>query len=333
MGGEFFNTYFRNDFQLQAAPLNVAAANGQRMKARGQFEIDITIGKLASKACFLVVEELGMEVLIGNDQLKAWNTRIDFDEERAEVGPGNYVPIRIRRESEEKRVTVKKGTLLKPRSRSQVTLVSEPGMKNKIRLVYTKPDKRYRGMVHIHEGIVDHNDKIQVWVVNEAPYPIMLKKGLPIGHIRTDDELTQQMEDVEIIRKIVIETLKEEEIKQREEIKQPEPLPADPEIIKQIDGIDLSIDTDLTKDQQAILRTFLKKYANIFASNPKSPGVTHGVTHSINTGDNLPIKQYPRRVSPAIEERIRTEVREMAKNKIRLSEAEQDHEERCLPTT
>ncbi len=58
------------------------------------------------------------------------------------------------------------------------------------------------------------------------------------------------------------------------------------------------------------------KDANVFAMNPKSPGVTHRVTHSIDMQGHKPIKQYLRQISPAMEERIQQEVREMYKNGI-----------------
>ena len=58
------------------------------------------------------------------------------------------------------------------------------------------------------------------------------------------------------------------------------------------------------------------KYINIFVSNPQNPTVTHGVEHQINTGNQQPIKQYPWRVNPAMEELIWKEVKQMAQNGI-----------------
>ena len=78
--------------------------------------------------------------------------------------------------------------------------------------------------------------------------------------------------------------------------------------------MDLSVDTDLNKEQQ--LRQLLLKYAKVFASNPQNPTVTHGVKHSIKTGDQPPIKQNPQKVSLAMEKLIQREVKQMAQNGI-----------------
>ena len=76
MGSTFFNSYLIKDFTLTSCTINVSAANKQQMTVNGLTTVGIQIGTLTDNVKFLVVNELGMNIIIGNDQLKLWNTKI-----------------------------------------------------------------------------------------------------------------------------------------------------------------------------------------------------------------------------------------------------------------
>ena len=73
----------------------VTAANRQHMTVRGATVIKIQISTLIDNINFLVIDELGMDIIIGNDQLKAWNAKINYEDETVELGMGIIVPINI----------------------------------------------------------------------------------------------------------------------------------------------------------------------------------------------------------------------------------------------
>ena len=47
--------------------------------------------------------------------------------------------------------------------------------------------------------------KTQVWIVNQAPYKIGIKKGTTIGQVTSDAEIESQMEHIAIIQKLMTE--------------------------------------------------------------------------------------------------------------------------------
>jgi len=316
LGGKFYDLYLKDQIGLESSSEKVRAANRQAMVVRGEIEVDVTIGKITKKVKFLVVDDVGTEILIGTEIMDDWGFELSIRKRVAEIGKGNVVPIRIQPEDNEGLVRVRKGVRLKPRSAQIVPISIAEEIGGNVRFIYTKQERRHRGVIHIQEGIVGKDAIAYAWVRNEAPYPVTLKRNQSIGHVRGDEQLANQMGDIDLIRRIV-----EEEVEKGYDIR--EILPEEPkepeissEIVKQIDELDLQTDTELSESQQKELRNLLRKYAILFAVNPKSPGTTHGVTHSIDTGEHQPIKQFPRRVSPAMEERIRQEVREMLKNGI-----------------
>ena len=95
MGSEFFNTYLIKDFKLIPSAIVVSAANKQQMTVTGSVMTDIQIGTLTDQIKFLVVNELEMDIIIGNNQLKRWNTKINYENETVELNNKTIVPIYI----------------------------------------------------------------------------------------------------------------------------------------------------------------------------------------------------------------------------------------------
>jgi len=150
-------------------------------------------------------------------------------------------------------------------------------------------------MVYIRDGIIGKDCEATVWLCNHAPYKVTVTKGTTIGQVTSDPHLDIQLSDIHILRTIMYNGQPQQPTQQVTDIIK---------VKQSIETLDLSIDTNLTKEQQEQLRELLLKYIDVFAINPQRPDVTHGIQHSINTGDQSPIKQYPRRVSPAMEELI-----------------------------
>jgi hypothetical protein len=84
----------------------------------------------------------------------------------------------------------------------------------------------------------------------------------------------------------------------------------------EIENLDLTTNSDLNPTQQRILRQFLHKNNDLFATNPKAPGLSNKVQHTINVQGNTPIKQRAYRVAHAEKAQICGEIAEMLKHKI-----------------
>ena len=66
----------------------------------------------------------------------------------------------------------------------------------------------------------------------------------------------------------------------------------------------------LTDNQRNVAREFLQKHSGMFASG-ESSGTTNIMRHRINTGDAQPIRQGPRRLPLAKQEKVEKRVRKM----------------------
>ncbi len=87
-------------------------------------------------------------------------------------------------------------------------------------------------------------------------------------------------------------------------------------MLKQIEELDLSADTDLTTEQIAIVHQLLRDNIDVFAVNPKVPPINTQVKHHIVTEEVLPIKQRGYTSSHHEEDIIRKEVAVLLANKI-----------------
>ena len=68
------------------------------------------------------------------------------------------------------------------------------------------------------------------------------------------------------------------------------------------------IGPEWTKRTENWLREFLRNWVNVFASNPASPNAYHGPKFFIPTGDAIPTKDVPQRMSPGNEIKVRKHV-------------------------
>ena len=92
IGGQYFDNFLRNSIELIfEKDIRILAANGQNMEVRGHCWIEIEIGwEKQKKELFKVIEEIKNDVIIGNDIMKSWGLKIDFDNEQIELSSGEY---------------------------------------------------------------------------------------------------------------------------------------------------------------------------------------------------------------------------------------------------
>ena len=80
-------------------------------------------------------------------------------------------------------------------------------------------------------------------------------------------------------------------------------------------NVDLS-GSILDEAQVTLLRRLLNDFSDVFAKNPKKPGVTRITEHAIDTGDAAPVNSAPHRASPQQRQVISAEIKEMKANGI-----------------
>jgi len=263
--------------------------------------------------------------------MKKWNVHVDFRSENVRIG-AIIIPAMIqkKKKEEEELVSLVKGVVIPPHRSAWVEIRTPTRLQEGIRFVNTPLDIRLRRKVQIQDGIIKQGGTASILLVNEAPHQISLFKGTKVRTIDDDEETVRWIQAMdkgqEQIRKITSKG--KEPYEELEKYILPEnqdkaestsisvespPIPTEDysELLKQIEEMNYAESSDLTLEEQAQLKDFLKKNVDIFAKNPKNPGQIPSVQHSINTGDHPPIKLRPKRVSPAEEEAIRKEIQMM----------------------
>ena len=139
MGSTYFNNYLIRDFKLIPSVINVSAANKQQMTVNGSTIVNIQIGTLMDTIKFLVINEIGMDIIIGNDQLKKWNTRINYENETITFNNNIGVPMYICQNREEGKIRLEESITLQPNSICQVTVDIEAKVSGLVRIVHTLP--------------------------------------------------------------------------------------------------------------------------------------------------------------------------------------------------
>ena len=82
--------------------------------------------------------------------------------------------------------------------------------------------------------------KAQMWIVNQAPHHVKVMKGTTIGQVIKESNLEEQMEDIKVMQKMMSDV--SQHTYNGKAIPIPEMiLPINPEIIQQINKLDLSI--------------------------------------------------------------------------------------------
>ena len=280
---------------LQETKTQLVGASGEILKTFGKVVLIVTIADKTIEHPFYVVGGLKTEVILGNDIMKDMGLTIDLDLEIVKTPIGNWLPIDIYKPQDEEVLQIKVAQeIVIPANTSCLVKTEVPSLEdnNKLPLeVYTPLKLFLSSKVYIPSGIVTKKYPI-VEVVNINPYGVRIFKGQTIGFI------TRKLEQsINIIDLRKVQTLDEPILSKDEQMelnkKQLEEL---------INGFDLETDSALLSEEIDILRAFLKKNYHVFASNPAKPGITSCVKHTIDTGEEKPIRKRARRLTHSEQE-------------------------------
>lgn len=297
---EFFDMYLREGDGVKLSSegeTTLLTANGGTMKELGRVKLPLVIGKMETTHIFRVIIGLRRRVILGNDLLSKMHLIIDPHCEQLALSGDEVVPIRVRVPQESVQpVRLTKDVKIPANSitRASVRLTGNEGAMGTFIIETTRPIYWQTG-VYVRTGATWNPSQFSlVELVNPSPVERLLHRGATIAQL----ECAQDIPELLHVEAVGDSTDGLNEIR------------------KQIDQLDLSKDTDLTLEQQQIVREFLRVNADIFAKNPKSPGTNLKVRHHIDTGNHPSIKQRPFRISPKEQEIIHKEVGEMLQNGI-----------------
>jgi hypothetical protein len=91
---QFFDTYLKRKVNIELYIGQTYAANEQKIKVMEYNYIEIILESTKKEIKFLVILEIGMEIIIEIQTEKDWKIKIDFEKENILIN-GEELPIEI----------------------------------------------------------------------------------------------------------------------------------------------------------------------------------------------------------------------------------------------
>ena len=294
---------------LSTTNVKLVGASGETLKTHGKTVLIVSIADRTIDFPFYVVDGLKTDVILGNDIMKEMGLTIDLGLEIVKTPLGNWVPIDIYKPEKDKILPVKvvQETVI-PANTACLVKTEIPCLDNNNKTsceVYTTLKLFLASKVYIPGGIIDRKNPI-IEVVNINPYSVQIFKGQTIGFttIREDQPI-----NIVDLRKVQDRDTSRLSPKEQQELDQKQ-------LRELIDGLELETDSALLPEEIEVLRTFLKKNSHVFASNPAKPGITSCVKHTIDTGNEKPIRKRARRLTHSEQEMEKKHITQMMENGI-----------------
>jgi hypothetical protein len=152
--------------------------------------IKIILGSTKKEVKFLVILEIGMEVIIGTQILKDWEIKIDFEEENISINREKLL-IEIQRKGKQWTKLIY-STMLQSEQWIQVKIEVLKGELNIIWKIEASRGMNLKNCRYIIPGIIGDNNCFNVWMKDKDKIPRIL-------YVRT--KVAQVWED-KIVRKI-----------------------------------------------------------------------------------------------------------------------------------
>lgn len=155
----------------------------------------------------------------------------------------------------------------------------------------------------IEEGIVQANEDgcVMLVVQNQSPDPLQLKDGQVLGALRATElaalrEITSEESKVSTSQALIAQKEGPHVDSGRQA-----------RLLETLNTAQL----ELSEGEMGQLKQLVTEYENIFAMDNSELGVATGVAHSINTGEQPPTRQPPRRIPFVLRTRVEEIVKDM----------------------
>ena len=281
--------------KLESHNVPLKSANGQQIQTYGKLIIPIILGNGKSICHPFVVADVDHPVIIGLDFLLQKVQRIDFEKQMLVINGRNHkfnVNTEIVQTSN---VYVAQDTV--------IPAGTEMLIRGKLKgagsgdSIYINSDSKFTertGLLVAQAIVTPKRGRIPLRIMNVGTEEVQLKRGLKVGlgHLVVDAEDTQTnsaYDNSDNEKKIYEDNIPEH-----------------------LDNVIKDLQSRLTEDQMKEAKAFLIKYQHCFPKSRNDIGYTDVITHSINTGDNTPIKQAPRRIPLSKKEAAYAEIHRMA---------------------
>jgi len=193
MGEHFFNAYLKDDVQLEPSFLQFRAVNLQDMKTKGECMVEIVMNGILFHQIFRVVEDVGWDVICGNDFIHGNQLIINSRKETLELPDRREIPIRFKRELNRNLVKLCNSKIIPSKSVYQAIVQIENPQHEDL-ILYTPTKVQIQHGVFIQPGITDKDGLTVMNIINNNRHSVKVSRGIVIG-------VTEAVESVQTVRK------------------------------------------------------------------------------------------------------------------------------------
>lgn len=285
---------------------SISAVNGQSIAVLGQIELPFSINDKTYPFNVLIIEGITYDVILGRNFLESYKAKIDLKDHVLELHrddtPRDILELPLMptpREPNVSSIHAKASFIIPPNSEVLIPgELREPRDLGEVGLVQPRDELPHR------YNIMGASQLVKTWEGNSIPVRLLNPSNQPVKifcHTRLGEftpvdptiatyDLLQSDIEAEATREI-------------------------PTAIDKNPRTPLNVDTSkLDDDQKARLDALLAKYDDIFAYTPDQLGRSSIVKHTIDTGDNQPIRLRSYHTSPSNREEIDKQIKEMLDN-------------------
>ncbi len=294
---EEWEEYFKKT--VQAPDVVLQSYGGNRIFTVGQTEVTIQHGQHSIRAVVQVQRNAPVPVLIGTNLQSALGFRfLQTDKDGSAIDLLKNESVQLQPEGKSTAVCLVRPVHI-PGSHERLVEVSANMIpENKDILFESARDDLARQGLSIEDGIImkGGDNSFVVAVRNYSAMPIDLGIDQVIGNLVPDTHVEEPEEPSEGIDSHINAIRVDSDEARLREV----------QTLLAVDKLGIG------DEERGQLAELIGEFEDIFALNPAQLGHTNIVEHSVNTGDNMPIRQPPRRVPFALRAKVDEMVEEMS---------------------
>jgi hypothetical protein len=313
---DFYNSIeMSKRLELRKININLRNANGQTLHVHGETELQIEIGKEIFNFPVKVVSLGDKSTILGLDFMEEYDCILYMSKGILKL---RKYSIKLHRINDTRcaRVQVTENVIIPPRhemvisgkvSANHWVSFRNIGLVESIKSVHDN-----MGILIGKTLVSTNNSELPVRVANVSNDPIIIQKGSTIGILHPVNEVTKYEVNTKETKNDGQVSIVIADNKNYVELL--------PDYLKPLVK---SVSDKLSENETNRFAKLISDYKDIFMSPEGKLGCTHLVTHKIDTGDCLPVKQRPRRLPITQQELVDKELDKMeAEGLIEDSESE-----------
>lgn len=291
--------------QLEEIESTMTTANGNELKVKGKCHLPIKMEHFKYKQDMIVADLDGISGILGMDIFEKNNINIHIKSQSLEKD-GNTIPLYKEFSSHCSRIQVLEKTSISPYTEKIVKGVTVEAFSSKVGVVEPMKWIQQKGLL-VPKILVDKdNIYLSVWNLNSKT--VKLKTGSSLANLYSVDKIISEEFEPEVEQ---ISNTQTEPLNTNRQINVISKGDDYPEHLKSMLN---KVSPCLNVNDKQKLTTLIKDYKDIFVGPDGTLGRTNIVKHTIDTGNEKPVKLHPRRIPIKQKGLVQEELDQMIQN-------------------